>query len=200
MSWISNVRPVTGADERRFPKRFLPRHVARQLKQTARRASESARARAPAVESPKNKEKKRLKEEKSKKRGSSEASDPLTILVGVASPPPPPLALAAPSLFRCHGSRRMRRFAMRRMRRIQNTRERHNVTPGLLILCPLPPPSSAPGRRRGRARALPTLLPTKVNKTRAFNSDPARSAAAIKRRHGSRSFTKAIQDTGAIRV
>lgn len=153
VSWISNVRPVTGADERRFPKRFLPRHVARQLKQTARRASESARARAPAVESPKNKEKKRLKEEKSKKRGSSEASDPLTILVGVASPPPPPLALAAPSLFRCHGSRRMRRFAMRRMRRIQNTRERHNVTPGLLILCPLPPPPPPPAVGEG-GRAL----------------------------------------------
>lgn len=43
------------ADECRFPKHFLPRHVPRQLKQTARRVTESARV---LVESIKKKEKK----------------------------------------------------------------------------------------------------------------------------------------------
>lgn len=57
------------ADERRFPKHFLPRHAPRQFKQTARRISESART--FAVESLK----------KMKRKSKELSSDPLTILV-----------------------------------------------------------------------------------------------------------------------
>lgn len=152
--------------------------------------------RAPAVKSPKNKEKKRLEEEKSKKRGSSEASDPLTILVGVASPPSSPLdrSLALPL------SRISKDAAVRDEEDAQNTEYPRATQRHTRSINPLPPPRPPPPAAAGEGGRALARLPTKVNKTRAFNSDPTRSAAAIKRRHGSRSFTKAIQDTGAIRV
>lgn len=74
------------------------------------------------------------------------------------------------------------------------TPERHNVT--LRLLIPVTKTrwsESARSLVRVRERAL-----TKVNKTRLLIAIARR--AAIKRRHASRSFTKAIQDTGATRV
>lgn len=77
VSWISNVRRVN-ANEHRFPKHFLPRHAPRQLKQTARRVSESAHG----GKSKKNE----------KKIEEARGSDPLTILVDVSLSLSPSLA------------------------------------------------------------------------------------------------------------
>lgn len=66
------------ASERRFPKHFLPCHVPRQLKQTARRVSEGCAQRwGKALE--------KKMEGNLEDARELEASDPLTILVDVSA-------------------------------------------------------------------------------------------------------------------